>query len=548
MIKDKKTIYIFLFFFINVFVLYYYAQNAKFVNDTFYYLYEIETTGWKGILNSYKMIFLWYVPSIGYYLIYSFSKLNWLGWHIVFSGVHSFNALMLFIILRQIFSQKSFWISFFSAYLFLISPFQTEVVAWGATFHYLLILTFLLLGFISLIHYFKNHKLFSLICYHVFFLSSLSCFEQAFLYPFLYLLFAIIILPDVFNIERTKLFKQFLNKFFLINIISIAGYFILTKITMSVWIAHYGASKHMQLHPAELLDGLINYNLKFLIFFRYQPEYIKKIISGDIFHSIMVIVTLLLGILIPIIFIYKKYYNKLSKSIIFFFLAGYVFMLVPVLNLDQSFTFEIQSDRYGYVASAFFYPFLVLILYNIRNKFYIRLAIGIEIIISIVLLFQANNLWHHAGNISMALICNFPLQPNQNGWILNLPDNYKGAYMFRNGFNEGLSVVNKMNYKSTTKEIACVNILSNENENQFEKINDSTYYIKCLKYGKWFYHSGHGAVDYSTDNYWLDFDEWNTAYTLTIKSVTDTTYLLLCEGEQWKIADTLFPKTKSRQW
>jgi len=70
--------------------------NAKFINDTFYYLYEIQTYGWRGIANSYHMIFLWQLPSLCYFLLYKIFGMHWLGWHIVFSALHALNAVLLF--------------------------------------------------------------------------------------------------------------------------------------------------------------------------------------------------------------------------------------------------------------------------------------------------------------------------------------------------------------------------------------------------------------------------------------------------------------------
>jgi hypothetical protein len=230
-----------------------------------------------------------------------------------------------------------------------------------------------------------------------------------------------------------------------------------------------------------------------------------------------------------------------NKKVVGMLAVTFMLMLLPVLNLDQSFTFEIQSDRYGYVASVFFYPLMVLLLFYLLNR---KVFLGIamtHLAISVLLLIPAVGFWGKSGAIGMQFIRNYPLKEGQQAYLLNLPDNYRGAYMFRNGFPEGLNVVKGGQYKNDVHFIARVNILSADNETSVSKLADSVYYVKCEQYGKWYYHLGQGAYDYSVVDYKVDFDEWNTAYTLTISDVRDTVYLLKCHGAEWQMIDTLIP-------
>lgn len=540
--SKKNNVIIFFCFFIITFLCYYPSQNAKFVNDTLYYLNEIEQNGWKGIFNSYHMIFLWHVPSIAYYIVYKIFGFHWLGWHLVFSFLHSINAFLLFIIIQKVIKKETNWTSFFASLLFLVSPYQTEVVAWGAALHYILIVNFLLLGFLVLIRYFETNSIKYLIWFHLFFLGSLSCFEQAFLFPLLFALFVALIIPIIVDIDVWKLMKIFFLKFFLLNMVSILGYFIMTKIVFGVWIAHYGSGTHASIHLKSMLDSLLNYNLKFLVYYRYLPSFIQQYINNPIFHLALLIISVFIVIAFICWILLKKYYHNYSIKIITFFLSCYVVMLVPVLNLDNSFTFEIQSDRYGYIASLFFYPLFVWIAFKVLDRLLFIMVMLAEIVICIILLTHAVQFWHSSGNFALSLIDNYPLRSGQNAYVLNLPDNYRGAYMFRNGFAEGLSLLHKSKNKFNTEIIAWVNVFSNENETSIEIINDSTYYVKCLKEGKWYYYKGAGATDYETQQYKVDFDEWNFAYQLTIKNKPkDTTYILQCDGNKWKTIDTLIP-------
>jgi hypothetical protein len=244
------------------------------------------------------------------------------------------------------------------------------------------------------------------------------------------------------------------------------------------------------------------------------------------------------------VFYKTKFYLKKEAKLILFLYSAFLFLLVPVLNLDRNFTFEIQSDRYGYAASMFFYAFLFITLYQFISKKVVYTIAIFSIALNCFLLIKSVSLWQKSGNLSLSLLKSYPLKSNQNAYLLNIPDNYAGVYTMRNGFGEGLSnVQNDKNFRYSSNDIiAWVNVFSNENETVVEKRDDATYFVRCLTNGKWYYFHGHGATDYETENYKVDFDEWNTAYNLTIKNKPkDTTYILQCYGDTWKIIDTLMP-------
>ena len=527
-----------LLFFLITFIIYLPAGDGKFVNDTFYYLNEIEQTGAEGILSSYNMIFLWHVPSLSYYLIYKIFGLHWLGWHIVFAGFHSLNAALLLRLLRKLLPEMDFGILWLATALFLLSPFQTEVVAWGATFHYLLIVTFLLTGALSMLNYLKLPSGKLLLFYHLSFAAALSCFEQAFLYPAVFAIMAVSCIDNPF--ERSFLRSMFL-RFLLPNALMIALYFIATKWVYGVWVAHYGAEKHVVLDLNIMYECLLHYLAKFMVFFRYLPDYLKVLYHHPLLHTIIRWAFPVLVLLLSLIIFLSQRIIPAYKKVVGMLAATFIWMLLPVLNLDQSFTFEIQSDRYGYVASVFFYPLIVLLMYYLLNRKVFLGTAMTYLAISVLLLIPAVGFWGKSGAIGMQFIRNYPLKEGQQAYLLNLPDNYKGAYMFRNGFPEGLNVVKGGQYKNDVHFIARVNILSADNETSVSKLSDSVYYVKCELYGKWYYHvEPRMNISYPAE-YKVDFDEWNTAYNLTISNVRDTVYLLKCHGSEWLMIDTLMP-------
>ncbi|MFN8237375.1 MAG: hypothetical protein U0T77_04330 [Chitinophagales bacterium] len=544
--KNKRLLY--LFFFLIIFVLYYPAQQAKFINDTLYYLYGADQTGIKGVLNSYGIIWLWQLTAFAYYVLYKLFGFHWMGWHITFSALFAYNAYLLYRLLSfhiKLFSEK---IAFLSALLFLLSPFQTEVLAWGGCLHYLLIVTFLLLGFVRLLNYYTSPNIKDVVIFQLLFAGSLMCFEQAFLFPAVYFLFSLLVVAPLMSTSYKELVSLFFTKILPVNILLIGIYLLATKLSFGVWIAHYRADNHLNLQILPMYDTYMKYNLKFLLYFRYLPVGLKSVIESPFLQHIFMAIHLILFFATLAYSIYRKNFKSPAFLMLLFFYLSYVCMLLPVLNLDTSFNFEIQSDRYGYIASVFFYPLLVFILYRLFDKSLFSVIILLEVVCSLYFVVHNVQLWNKAGEITMDLVKNYPLQNNQKAYVLNLPDNYAGAYMLRNGFTRALSLVHHKDYLSSAEETAAVNIFSKEKETITTKLNDSTYYVKCDKPGKWYMYRGLGAVDYEKENYKVDFDEWNTAYTLIIKKAPkDTTYLLQCEGDKWRIIDTLLPTSKFRQ-
>lgn len=543
MLSRKNTLFVFLFFYLITFVLYFRSQNGLlYVNDAMLNMYEFEYTGWKGIFRSYNMIFLWYVPSVFYFICYTLFGTYWFGWHTIVCLLHTINAVLFILFLIKISNKSSQTVIILAGFIFLISPFQTEVVAWSALFHYSLSVTFLLLGLFAQFYFFETNKIKYVFAFHFFYLCALFCFEQSFLFPFVFLSAAVLIIPILYSISwRQSLWKNS-KVFFTGNLLSIAFYFILTKLNYGVWIAHYGAEAHAKIPLKNMYENLLNYHWKFLFYYRYIPESIRKYYNYEYIHKVILVAFPLILICISYILYRIKWYKNKSFRIIVFLYISFLCLLIPVLNLDSSFTFEIQSDRYGYSASLFFYAFLLYIINELFGKKGLYGFSAFSILMCVYLLNNAIDLWHKSGNLSLSLLQSYPLQPTQKAYILNMPDNYAGVYTMRNGFNEGLSIVKNKNYKHASKTIAWVNVFSNENETTTEKINDSTYYVKCIKNGKWYYYHGAGAIDYETDSINVDFDEWKTAYTLTIKQVPkDSLFLLQCEGSKWKVLDTIFP-------
>jgi hypothetical protein len=128
--------------------------------------------------------------------------------------------------------------------------------------------------------------------------------------------------------------------------------------------------------------------------------------------------------------------NHFLKNSGFIMLLFFI-SLLTVINLETSFLGNIQSDRYGYFAAVFFSIFLGFVLFSICYK---RVFFAWMLLITCLFTFhtiKTNNNWLKAGEIADRLICSFmKFESNHDIYIMNLPDNYNGAYIFRCNFAE----------------------------------------------------------------------------------------------------------------
>ncbi|MBX7224874.1 MAG: hypothetical protein K1X55_02465 [Chitinophagales bacterium] len=528
----QRKISLFLLLFVAVFIAFAYGQHGKFTNDILGGLYDIQQLGIKSIYSStIGNCYFYQVPLI---LLYSTNKVfgtNWLGWHLVWSLLHAANAFVFYLLLKRLMGNAFRPIAtLFPVFFFLLSPFQTENVIWGATIHYLIMQLIFLLCLNCILSYYKQRERKFLVYFILLYTASLFCYEQAFVLPVLFGVFYFLFVFD----RNNQPLKEFITKFLGANLLLLTLYFVLNRILYGSFITHYGADVHFKFDVLQIITTFKNYFLKFFFFHRYDPWSIKQLFvtldARYITHVFSLIV--FVG---GSIFCWMKRADIIWR-IVLFCLIAYCVMLAPVLNLDNSFTFEIQSDRYGYLPSLFFYFGWGLLLMKIMDgQFYI--ASSLYLTLCIFLLIPTVNKWHEAGILTRELINNYPCSPEEEVYILNLPDNHRGAYVFRNCFAEGLSLFKNQHYdRKKIHFIAMVNTTSLKDETEVWRLKDvpsRAYHVGNRFGNKWFYVSGAGAQDYENEHYTFDVDQWNTAYEVNFKNISDTTKVLKVKGTEW---------------
>src|SRR5690606_15126504 len=101
-----------------------------------------------------------------------------------------------------------------------------------------------------------------------------------------------------------------------------------------------------------------------------------------------------------------------------------------------------ESDRLLYFPSAFLCSLLAfLLLHLLYGKKWMRWVVGAVLVYNILFLEQNNQNWRHASDAVTSLLKTIKDNPLQGKiFVVNLPDQWDGAYLFRIGFKEALIV------------------------------------------------------------------------------------------------------------
>jgi hypothetical protein len=399
-----------------VFAFYSHTLELGFFSDDFEGIARYQKWGLSGLGENYgnaffmPFSFLFQAAEVQLLVHYSLIKvLNLL----LFSGT----GIFLYALARRFFvdhAQEKV-LSFFVALVFLCSPYQTEAINWFSSQAYVLATFFIVWALWILLREKQSWR--TPFYFNFLFLLALLNKEIALVLPM------ILALLLFFRMETagTNLKKSLYGS---VGILLL--YFLLRWLVLGELIGGYGSAVHSNLNPLVLGQGLAAYVAKFFGFYRYFPSVFNKVFA-----------VIILSLLVLALWLGRK---KEAKSLLppLCFLLCFLVSLLPVLNLETSFLGDIQSDRYGYFPSVFFALFLASCLQAL--KAWLRHgAMLIWLSLSLVFLWQTQAIWQEAAvkrdQFSEALHADF--LPGEFH-LLNIPDNWKGVYLFRHGLEEFL--------------------------------------------------------------------------------------------------------------
>lgn len=305
-------------------------------------------------------------------------------------------------------------IGFLAALLFILYPFHNETIVWVVGRASILAG---FLGIAAICSVFSGRALWQkILLSNIFFFLALAAYESVFPLPGILLIL-------LYN-KKTDIRKYFLwlSTYVVTFILHIACRIYFANIIFG----------NYQKDGLQL--GITDYIVNFLKAF--ARSFIMPIENNKIFIGSCISLIIIAGIVLyKLFFKQKDYFFKIEWAK--FFLCFLASLIIPCFFSVSVKTSE--GDRMLYFPSFFLIILVVMLLYAVYEKkkiFYSSLTLiifyfGLNIILN-------NNNWRKASAIidtSVSSIKQMTKDEKKNV-IINIPDSYNGAYIFRNGFKE----------------------------------------------------------------------------------------------------------------
>ena len=330
------------------------------------------------------------ITVLSYALNYRFSGLDAFGYHLINVLIHSFNAILLFLLLYYLFNDLS--IAFFASLLFACHPVQTEVVSWISGRSSILALFFYL---ISLICYVKRYRIFSIFAFALALFSK----EMAVTLPL------VLILYDIHFGEKTKWKNKafgYLPYFILTALFIIARSVLLNKVSQTGWWG--GSPYHTFLTMSKVMVSYLKIlaaPIKLCAFYSIRPS--QSITAAGVAPSVGILI-LIFGAL-P--FIYRRS-KELSFAVLWFFVT-----ILPVSNIVP--LKALMAERFLYIPSIGLILAAVLIIKRLSKKTVVAALVASTLVAAYSLRTIARNEdWKDAVHISESIVKIDPM----NSWGL----------------------------------------------------------------------------------------------------------------------------------
>jgi hypothetical protein len=329
--------------------------------------------------------------------------------------LHSVNSWMLFLVCRRIYvdRENALWFACIASAIFFSYHSHGEAILWSigrgislATFFALLAMAI----FVSRIHEGWKVLLVSL-CYFI----ALACYESAALLPVV-----------LWFISRSRPVERSFRKWWVALSIALLASVILREIySGGVWMAYKGSIFWKD--AASYVSDTVKIILRV-----FTPSFNKPLLFATV-GSVVI------GAVALFIFLRRKKMlaDAASRNMLMVALGGLLCSL-PVAMVFSISTRTTEGDRLLYFPACFFAMLIALLLMQFRAltaRWLVFLGI---IVIQITFLLQTRNNWMRASAYAKQVIKKISAEKSGPLYIINMPEEIKGAYIFRNCLLEAL--------------------------------------------------------------------------------------------------------------
>ena len=540
----SKRVYVFGIFWLFTFLVYLPAINAGFVSDTTGWYQSLTQHSFSDYINRshFGVKSMYQVTQFNTWLIYQIFGLSHWAWHVLFVSMHAVVCSMLYYFFKRLFSasglEKPHYPALAGALIFCISPYNSEVIVWEASFHYLQALI-LIFGILLLVQRFQDKPSngFAFWAALIFFVSTFT-HELFYLSPILTL--AVIVYYRIALGRDKKLLRKSIFAFTVPQIAVFVIHLIMYRVVYGGGISHVGT---------KLFDNPAGYFLVkapwyfFHLFamgrFFGEPtkmfiyDLFRNPIGAIIFYSLLAAICLLIIVRLRKMITYWK-----LVSFTFFLMLIAMSILVPMWFPEGLF---VVGDRYMYLMLGFQWMMIALLLFRIRNKWLVQglwlVLFGINVYINLKL----SKKWYESEKVIAAIQTSPNIKPGKVKLLLNSPACIKGIPMIGTSPEGEFRLMHNLFFKpiiaDTMLEVASYNMISPKDGAHVEVVNDSMIKVTLNQWGTWWWLGGFGAFNYENNWFRLDLKDPGHWYYVILKKPASTYDILYQTGEELKLVD-----------
>ncbi len=514
-------------------VFYFPSRKAGFVTDFTGLLERFEGRTAAGILDSFGFPALQPVLNALLYGWHALFGIAHLPWHLLQTSLHALNAWLLLSfgrsLARRLEVPQPEQIGWVAALLLLLSPYASEPVTWRVAQNFLLATAIVLWTSKLTLYWSEQPAPGRWWWIQGGFVLGLFTFELVLIVPLLSSLLLFSLPGGSWRQWQRLSLPQFAG---------VGFYFLLNRWLLGTWVGHYGAEVHLRFEPKLLLANGLRYATKHLFMARDWPHAAKQWLFEGLAQPWAAyglggtaVAALIIGL------IYWRRCAPRARLIILALLA-FGLALAPVLNLYFNYTLHLENDRYGYLASAFLLLGLSAALYGLPRWARFPLLVAYLAAYSYVL-WQHNQYWRHSAQVYNELLQGFNYYGQPAVFLLNLPDNFKGAPMFRDysgqdrAFRDALQYIKKKPYEGQLYEVAQYNMTRLTDGAAATVDSTGTLRVEFNQWGNWWWRRGIGmGPGYDAPAY--EVESKGHHYFLRLREPATEAVYLVQDGLKWE--------------
>ncbi|MCK5133444.1 MAG: hypothetical protein KAR40_14985 [Candidatus Sabulitectum sp.] len=241
-----------------------------------------------------------------------------------------------------------------------------------------------------------------------------------------------------------------------------AGYLVLRIVLNEGLVSNMRSGGFLDLSAVGVAENFVRYTFRVLI--PPLPSGWRMVITNN-----PVLVPLVLLVLtVPVFAVLHRRASRVQKRLLLVLAGCYIVSLLPVLSMKVS-LFDTQSERYLYLPGVFAAGFLTVSVVSLLKKSKTVLFILALVIPGQVFFLQkSNENWKQAGRLCSSIAQSVSAYDADSVIILSIPDSYRGAYVFRNGLNDAVTMLTgeEADYTVVSKINFCGDSLYSEGESR----------------------------------------------------------------------------------